>query len=70
MVQDFFSTLLKQETKEAASMTNIPRLPPGQYWEGKLPVLDLGTRPLVDRRDWRLTVAGRVARPLIGVGGT
>jgi len=40
------------------------RLPPGQDLTNDFPVLDLGNRPLVDQRDWRLTVAGAVARPI------
>lgn len=38
------------------------RLPPGQYWEGSLPVLDLGVHPNIAQRDWTFTVAGAVER--------
>lgn len=41
------------------------RVPPGQsVVRGEAPVLDLGTRPHIDPRDWRLEIAGLVARPL------
>ncbi|MEO5335665.1 MAG: sulfite oxidase-like oxidoreductase [Magnetospirillum sp. WYHS-4] len=37
-----------------------PCLPPGQYRTDDWPVLDLGVQPAIDRKDWRLTVAGLV----------
>jgi DMSO/TMAO reductase YedYZ molybdopterin-dependent catalytic subunit len=40
------------------------RLPPGQDLTKDFPILDLGHRPLVDTRDWRLTVTGAVERPI------
>jgi DMSO/TMAO reductase YedYZ molybdopterin-dependent catalytic subunit len=40
------------------------RLPPGQELTRDFPILDLGNRPLVDTRDWRLTIAGAVERPI------
>jgi DMSO/TMAO reductase YedYZ molybdopterin-dependent catalytic subunit len=42
----------------------MPRLPPNQNEFEKLPVLDLGTHPLVDLARWRLAVDGAVDRPL------
>lgn len=39
-------------------------LPPGQRRVEGLPVLDLGDQPVIDRRDWRLSVAGAVESPL------
>ncbi|MFM2044937.1 MAG: hypothetical protein RLY86_3513 [Pseudomonadota bacterium] len=40
------------------------RLPPGQERVRDWPVLDLGTRPVIPPRDWRLTVGGMVRKPL------
>lgn len=40
------------------------RLPPGQRRVDGLPVLDLGDQPVIDRRDWRFSVAGQVDRPV------
>jgi len=40
------------------------RRPPGQDIVSDWPVLDLGVRPLIDLRDWRMTVAGAIERPL------
>jgi DMSO/TMAO reductase YedYZ molybdopterin-dependent catalytic subunit len=40
------------------------RLPPGQRRVDGLPILDLGEQPVLDRRDWKLSVAGRVAAPV------
>lgn len=41
------------------------RVPPGQsVVRGEAPVFDLGTRPLLDLKDWRLDINGEVARPL------
>ncbi len=40
------------------------RIPPGQDETRDFPVLDLGHKPLVDARDWRLSVAGAVERPI------
>ena len=40
------------------------RTPPGQTLTEKWPVLDLGDQPVVDRRDWKLTVSGQVERPI------
>lgn len=41
------------------------RLPPGQRLVTNWPVLDLGVKPQVARDDWRLTVDGLVANPLV-----
>jgi len=40
------------------------RLPPGQHRTKDWPVLDLGHQPAIDTRDWQLSVAGLVERPL------
>lgn len=40
------------------------RLPPGQHVARGFPVLDLGIRPEMDRRTFRLRVEGEVERPL------
>lgn len=42
----------------------MPQLPIGQVRTKKWPVLDLGIKPDVDRRSWRLKVDGAVAEPL------
>jgi DMSO/TMAO reductase YedYZ molybdopterin-dependent catalytic subunit len=39
------------------------RLPPGQHLTTRFPVLDLGTKPEVSLKDWRLTVSGLVENP-------
>ncbi len=52
------------KTKSRPRQKNAGRLPPGQDETADFPVLDLGTRPLIATRDWRLTVSGAVARPL------
>lgn len=41
------------------------RLPPGQYLTGKWPILDLGVRPEIPLKDWRLEVTGLVERSLV-----
>src|SRR5690349_13258520 len=40
------------------------RRPPGQRVTEDWPVLDLGIQPLVNTRDWSLSVAGQVAQPV------
>jgi DMSO/TMAO reductase YedYZ molybdopterin-dependent catalytic subunit len=40
------------------------RLPPGQHLTKDFPVLDLGVQPNLLAKDWSLTVAGQVKRPL------
>ena len=40
------------------------RLPPGQKLVRDWPVLDLGNRPNLSRRDWKLTVGGLCENPL------
>lgn len=49
-------------TGETAPRTR--RLPPGQHRVTGLPVLDLGQRPHVALRDWRLSVGGQVENPI------
>ena len=41
------------------------RLPPGQRLVTNWPVLDLGVKPDIARADWRLTVDGAVANPIV-----
>ena len=36
------------------------RLPPGQHTVDKLPVLDLGIQPRIDKNDWILKIGGEV----------
>ena len=40
------------------------RLPPGQHLVRDWPVLDLGTHPNLNPKDWRLSVEGLVASPV------
>ena len=40
------------------------RLPPGQYFTEKWPVLHAGTVPAVDLATWDLSISGEVERPL------
>jgi len=54
----------KRPAKERPWNSNGRRLPPGQAKTDEFPVLDLGHRPLIDTRDWRLSVAGAVERRL------
>ena len=41
------------------------RLPPGQHRVRDWPVLDLGTHPNLNPKDWRLSVEGLVASPAV-----
>jgi len=43
----------------------MPAIPVGQTVTKKWPVLDLGIQPLVPLQEWKLTIDGAVARPLI-----
>ena len=36
------------------------RLPPGQHTVEKLPILDLGIQPKIDKKDWVLQIGGEV----------
>ena len=40
------------------------RRPPGQHVTQDFPVLDLGVQPNLTQKEWSLTVAGQIARPL------
>ncbi len=42
----------------------MPQLPVGQTVTEKWPVLDLGTRPVIPKEDWQLTIDGACASPL------
>jgi DMSO/TMAO reductase YedYZ molybdopterin-dependent catalytic subunit len=39
------------------------RLPPGQYFTERFPVLHVGDVPVIERSDWTLTIFGLVAEP-------
>ena len=54
-------TVTAAESAPVASRQS--RLPPGQSLAKRPPVLDLGTRPLIDARDWRLEIGGLCATP-------
>ena len=54
----------RRPPQDRPKQTNDKRLPPGQGRTTDFPVLDLGHRPLIDTRDWRLTISGAVTRPL------
>ena len=41
------------------------RLPPGQRQVHNFPVLDLGVRPAVSLKDWRLKIQGHVENPVV-----
>ena len=41
------------------------RLPPGQRQVHNFPVLDLGVRPTVQLKDWRLKIHGHVENPVV-----
>jgi DMSO/TMAO reductase YedYZ molybdopterin-dependent catalytic subunit len=45
--------------------TGEDRLPPGQRQVRDWPVLDLGLQPYVAPQDWKLTVDGAVAHPIV-----
>ncbi len=53
-----------EKPAEAPAEKTKPRLPPGQRLTGDFPVLDLGARPAIDPKDWRLTVSGLVENPI------
>ena len=40
------------------------RLPPGQHTVEKLPILDLGIQPYIDKKDWVLKIGGEVENEL------
>ena len=40
------------------------RLPPGQHTVEKLPILDLGIQPKIDKKDWVLKIGGEVENEL------
>ncbi|MGH2620394.1 MAG: molybdopterin-dependent oxidoreductase, partial [Anaerolineales bacterium] len=41
------------------------RLPPGQHLVGNWPVLDLGNKPEIPLTEWKLTIGGFVAKPVV-----
>jgi DMSO/TMAO reductase YedYZ molybdopterin-dependent catalytic subunit len=56
----------KQKARGVAprSQPQPERLPPGQKLTTGFPVLDLGVRPAIPERDWRLTLDGLVEHPV------
>ncbi|HZR96564.1 MAG TPA: sulfite oxidase-like oxidoreductase [Gaiellaceae bacterium] len=54
----------KAEDKVVAAGFDPARLPPGQYYTEKWPVLHAGEVPHVDLATWRLGVTGEVESPL------
>ncbi|MEM9452562.1 MAG: sulfite oxidase-like oxidoreductase [Myxococcota bacterium] len=48
----------------APNRHGMPKIPPGQYVTNKWPVLDLGGKPVVPEKTWRLEIDGEVAAPL------
>jgi DMSO/TMAO reductase YedYZ molybdopterin-dependent catalytic subunit len=50
--------------KPAASAPSADRLPPGQHQVHNFPVLDLGVRPSVSLKEWRLKIHGHVENPV------
>jgi DMSO/TMAO reductase YedYZ molybdopterin-dependent catalytic subunit len=54
----------KAEDKVRAAGFDPARLPPGQYFTDKWPVLHAGDVPEVDLAAWRLEVTGEVEEPL------
>ncbi|HEX7525283.1 MAG TPA: molybdopterin-dependent oxidoreductase, partial [Gaiellaceae bacterium] len=54
----------KAEDKVREAGYDPARLPPGQYFTDKWPVLHAGDVPKVDLATWRLDVTGEVEEPL------
>ena len=52
-------------TGEEADLGTQAKLPPGQREVKNWPVLDLGVHPTVATDDWKLTVDGAVANPIV-----
>jgi len=74
LLQSFKEKLLgskKKWAEEGRLLTGRPdaakvqRLPPGQREVKNWPVLDLGIKPKIATQDWRLTIDGAVARPVV-----
>jgi DMSO/TMAO reductase YedYZ molybdopterin-dependent catalytic subunit len=53
------------EEREVFDTEPSDRLPPGQHLQSGWPVLDIGRRPAIALPDWRLTVTGFVATPIV-----
>jgi len=51
--------------QEAPAPERPDRLPPGQHLRTNWPVLDLGYKPEIAQADWKLSVTGLVADPLV-----
>ena len=74
MVQDSTRDKLirtkEQWARDGRGLTGKPsdpsrhRLPPGQRLVKDFPVLDLGKQPNMRQRDWSMSTAGQVAKPL------
>jgi len=54
----------KMAGKEGPHVRSTNRLPPGQREVHNFPVLDLGIRPGISLKDWRLEIGGKVENPL------
>src|SRR5690349_21397010 len=54
----------KMAGRERPAVRSTNRLPPGQRQVRNFPVLDLGVRPAVTLREWRLKIHGQVENPV------
>jgi DMSO/TMAO reductase YedYZ molybdopterin-dependent catalytic subunit len=54
----------KMAGKEGRHVRSTNRLPPGQREVHNFPVLDLGIRPGISLKDWRLEIGGKVENPV------
>lgn len=53
------------EEREVFEDSQDPRLPPGQHEAHNWPVLDIGCKPAVALVEWKLSVGGCVASPIV-----
>jgi DMSO/TMAO reductase YedYZ molybdopterin-dependent catalytic subunit len=53
------------EMKAARQIRSNERLPPGQTLTQNFPILDLGTKPIVSKEDWSISLCGSVERPVV-----
>lgn len=53
-----------KEQGKAQSEEKPMRLPPGQVLTPRWPILDLGVRPKIKLKDWRLEIFGLVEKPI------
>jgi len=54
----------RAQTQAQIKTEEWDRLPPGQHLTRGFPVLDLGVRPPIDLKHWRLELTGKVKTPL------